>query len=266
MGQIRVLLIDSFVMTTLFYPALALHMQRTSIHNANLSQRHSGSSSTRTTGPLSLLSTPLLDSFFPYSAPVVPIPKSRPFWADGEWAEYFDFEVGTKTKGNQSCDVLVSPVAWTTMQQVVGLRPWTNSGGSHEPSAGSRVEEPSSLQFRRKVEHLAFNWDSMTGGDMPCVKWNNGSSQSTCLSFGTDIEPDDIYRTVQPMFRAVQESADLVERFNGAWGAALEDVSVEVEGQEYDYGGFRDQKAIVYRMSVRNVEPFFFVLGLVLTS
>jgi hypothetical protein len=242
-------------MTTLFYPALALHMQRTSIHNANLNQRHSGASSTRTTGPLSLLSTPLLDSFFPYSAPVVPVPKSRPFWADGEWTEYFDFEVEPKAKGNQSCDVLVSPVAWTTMKQVVGLSPWTNSGGSPEASTGG-VDEPSSRQFRQNIERLASNWDSMTGGDMACVKWNNGSSQSTCLSFGAEMEPNDIYQTLQPVFRTVQESPDLVERFKGAWGAALEDVGEEVEGQEYDYGSLRDEKAIVYRMSVRNAHKF----------
>lgn len=246
-------------MTTLFYPALALHMQRTSIHTANVNHRHtSGSATTRTSGPLSLLSTPLLDSFFPYSNPVVPIPSSPPFWFNGHWTDYFDFEVEKKLEGNHSCDVLISPVAWTTMERVVSLSPWTASGGSQQNTEAGNMEEKSSREFRSEVEHLAANWDSMTGGDMSCVKWNNGSSQSTCLLFETDIASADIYGTVQPVFQVVQGSSNVVERFVGAWGAALADVSAELEGHEYDYGSWRDSKAIRYRMSVRNGEHVAF--------
>jgi hypothetical protein len=248
-------------MTTLFYPALALHMQRTSIHNATVNQRNKpGSMPTRTTGPLSLLSTPLLDSFFPYSTPVVPVPNSRPFWTEGEWTDYFDFELETETKGNQSCDVLISPIAWTTMQQVVGLSPYTSPEGVRE-AARTRVEEQSSRQFRLEVEHLASNWDSVTGGDMACVKWNNGSSQSSCLTFGGDADSDDIYRTIQPVFRAVHESTCLTERFDGAWNAALKDVSDEVEAKEYHYGDLRSDKGVVYKMSVRNFRYSVFASG-----
>lgn len=99
------LLIDSFVMTTLFYPALALQLQRSARSRSSSSSSTSTSSSRSSSSssaspipptpphphlsrkshshedPLSLLSTPLLDSFFPYPEPAFEFGEfPRFFW------------------------------------------------------------------------------------------------------------------------------------------------------------------------------------------
>ncbi|ORY27431.1 sterol-sensing domain of SREBP cleavage-activation-domain-containing protein [Naematelia encephala] len=91
-NQIRTLLIDCLVMTNLFYPALSIYLQKKfpplhppspPAHNTHLIPLHDQSQPfrrLRKEHPLSLLSTPVLDSFFPYPPPLLP----RLTWA-GWW-------------------------------------------------------------------------------------------------------------------------------------------------------------------------------------
>lgn len=224
-------------MTTLFYPALALHIQRTSILNANLHQRHAVA--TRTTGPLSLLSTPLLDSFFPYPEPVMPVPNITPFWLVDDWVEHFDIKTQAKNDGSSEFGVIVSPVAWTSMEQVVALRKGPRNHGNEYESA---------RRFGPEVAHLAANWDSLTAGEMSCVKFDNGSAQAPCLSFQGTSGTDDIYRSVQPVFRAAPGATDVKERFAGTWRTALGELAENIGGQAYQFSS--PGKVVTYRLSV----------------
>jgi hypothetical protein len=80
--QIRTLLIDCLVMTNLFYPSLALYLQKRSdaLHSASpsssyrtpLQDQAGPSRRIRRDHPLSFLSAPLLDTFFPYPPPLLP--------------------------------------------------------------------------------------------------------------------------------------------------------------------------------------------------
>ncbi|WVF65759.1 hypothetical protein IAT40_000492 [Kwoniella sp. CBS 6097] len=91
-NQIRTLLIDCLVMTNLFYPSLALYLQKKfpplhppsppghNAHRIPISGQGGLSRLEEREHPLSLLSTPVLDSFFPYPPPLLP----RLTWA-GWW-------------------------------------------------------------------------------------------------------------------------------------------------------------------------------------
>jgi len=90
--QIRTLLIDCLVMTNLFYPALAVWLQKKfpplhppsppshNTHRIHAQGQSGPSRRVQKEHPLSLLSTPVLDSFFPYPPPLLP----RLTWA-GWW-------------------------------------------------------------------------------------------------------------------------------------------------------------------------------------
>ncbi|GHJ85237.1 hypothetical protein NliqN6_1639 [Naganishia liquefaciens] len=236
-NQIRVLLIDSFVMTTLFYPALALHIQRMSIQNANLHQRHVPV--TRTTGPLSLLSTPLLDSFFPYPDPIIPVPNTMPFWLGDDWSEHFEIKIRAESDDNGESGVIVSPVAWTSMEQLVGLR---------QGARTKEKERDGGQQLGAEIAHLASNWDSLTAGEMSCVRFNNGSAEISCLSFQGPSITEDIYRSIQPVFRAAPGVTNIPERFAGAWKAALDELAGDNDGHVYEYISSHSE-AITYRLS-----------------
>lgn len=166
-----------------------------------------------------------------------------PFWFDQDWSEHFDVKIQAEKEGNDRCDVLVSPVAWTSMEQVVSLR--------KAASAAEVIEglDESGRRFRAEIEHLASNWDSLTAGEMSCVKYDNGSAKASCLSFDGKSAINDIYRLIQPVFRVAEGATDVVERFSGAWGAALDDLAKAIEGQEYEYIS-PQSKIVTYRLSV----------------
>jgi hypothetical protein len=166
-----------------------------------------------------------------------------PFWFNDDWSEHFDVKIRAEKESNGGCDVLVSPVAWTSMEQVVGLRKT-----SSEEGMTGRVDE-NGRRFRAEVEHLAANWDSLTAGEMSCIKCDNGSAVPNCLSFEGRSAAEDIYRSIQQVFQVVPGVADGAERFSGAWGAALKDIAQDMEGQEYGYVS-RESRPITYRLSV----------------
>lgn len=280
-------------MTSLFYPALALHVQRKSIHNATTaaaaaaaagsraSYSHSHSHSHRhpqqqqqqrtLTGPLSLFSTPLLDSFFPFPEPVLPVPPAFfPVWNnedededDGdeeeERPEYFTLELQDQYLGNTSsttattsCDLLVAPVAWTTMKQVFTWRS-SRLGGRRlvmpESSVEGSTEESSSRAFRDKLEHVVDNWEAVTAGEMTSVRLP--SRISTIAADAT--EGNEIYTFSQPIFRASQETDFHVQpdRFIGPWSAALEAIKEQARAEEYVYTGWgTGGDVITYKVSV----------------
>lgn len=166
-----------------------------------------------------------------------------PFWFDDDWSEHFDVKIRAEKEGNGGCDVLVSPAAWTSMEQVIGLRKTSSESGM------SGRSDENGRRFRSEVEHLAANWDSLTAGEMSCIQSDNGSAMPSCLSFEGKATADDIYRSIQPVFRVAPGVTDGAERFSGAWGAAVKDIAQVIEGQEYGYVS-RESRPITYTLSV----------------
>lgn len=83
--QIRTLLIDCLVMTNLFYPSLAVYLQKRFPRSAGVDSNQAGPSrhrSFRNEHPLTLFSTPLLDSVFPEIPPLIPRLGDRAWWED----------------------------------------------------------------------------------------------------------------------------------------------------------------------------------------
>jgi hypothetical protein len=111
-------------MTNLFYPALAVYLQKKfpplhppapPSHNTH---RHPffNQGRRRKEHPLSLLSTPILDSFFPYPPPLLP----RLAWA-GWWGKDTGPEEGwmmTRSDGDEG-DVRLIRVAWADVGEVL---------------------------------------------------------------------------------------------------------------------------------------------------
>ncbi|WWC60282.1 uncharacterized protein I303_102851 [Kwoniella dejecticola CBS 10117] len=103
-NQIRTLLIDCLVMTNLFYPSMVLWLQKRSPpsfppapppHRYKLPVQGEAGPSTywqnRPDHPLSLLSTPVLESFFPYPPPLLP-----PL----DWTGWWGSDTGDRGKGD----------------------------------------------------------------------------------------------------------------------------------------------------------------------
>ncbi|KAJ9106157.1 hypothetical protein QFC21_001300 [Naganishia friedmannii] len=245
------------------------------------------------TGPLSLFSTPLLDSFFPFPEPVLPVPAPFfPVWAaedggDGEaeeWTHYFTVEPSSqyghhhpRNTTNPACDLLVAPVAWTTMKQVLEWRSRRVSGAggavvvssmpaesiARAATAGAAAE-PSSQRFRNEVEHVVENWEAVTARGMMGVLLPGARRGTAAAAVGTGTgtgNVDEIYTSFQPLFRAAQgagaEEQVRPERFLGPWSGALDAVREQVGAEEYVYAGWGKGggEVITYTVSVGMGSP-----------
>jgi hypothetical protein len=121
-----VLLIDSFVMTTLFYPALALQIQWSSRTSQGVDDSYHPAGQE---DPFSLLSTPWIDYFFPFSSSVIQLTTPTFFWdarnVSGD--EPQDWTVRDHTSGDAkqhgdgvtAVDLVAAPIAWTNVDRVI---------------------------------------------------------------------------------------------------------------------------------------------------
>ncbi|WWC87874.1 uncharacterized protein L201_002772 [Kwoniella dendrophila CBS 6074] len=205
-NQIRTLLIDCLVMTNLFYPSLALYMQKQyppprppsppshPIHKIPL-QGEAGPSNywqAQQEHPLSLLNTPVLDSFFPYPPPLLP----RLSWA-GWWyrdtAQYDRDDIGwglsralPENVQNQVLpdeEIRIMRVAWADVEDVLDRdvhdeeRPW---------------EERDRLLFSL-VKQVAEEWEEIYGyRGQACIRQmrvHNAESKNPCYVLSPNKDP-----------------------------------------------------------------------------
>jgi hypothetical protein len=186
--KIRVLLIDSFVMTTLFYPALALQFrQSSSKNNRRRSDTLLGSAKD---DPFSLLTTPWLDNFFPYSQPGIQLSTPIFFWeqsrnSSDEGLARWVYEEIPDSYGEQegNAQLVAAPIAWITVEQVLASnRPDSivTTGDSRQP------EEPENRLFANEqmAEHVQQVMDIMrsTEGILSADCLEVSLRQSGCLA------------------------------------------------------------------------------------
>ncbi|WWD16532.1 hypothetical protein CI109_100959 [Kwoniella shandongensis] len=172
-NQIRTLLIDCLVMTNLFYPSLALYLQKRfpplrppsqSTHTSHRIPIHGGQASPsrrfQKEHPLSLLSTPVLDSFFPYPPPLLPrLPwagwwgRDTGQWNDEEWTvtrvplDDYHQEVHSAAQGDG--EVRIMRVAWADVEDVL----------DRDAEAEERSWEERDHVLLRLVRDMAEDWE-----------------------------------------------------------------------------------------------------------
>lgn len=96
-------------MTNLFYPSLAVYLQK------RFPPRHAGPSRWELQEhPLTLFSTPLLDSVFPEIPPLIPRLEDRAWWEDDEWSVSRPEEMPWLRD-----EVRVVRIAWTDVGDVL---------------------------------------------------------------------------------------------------------------------------------------------------
>lgn len=201
-------------MTTLFYPALALHFQRnqpTFLRNL-MSPLTAGSTTTATatqtqtqrtmmqnlhassgasTGPRSWV-TQTLDVFFPYPERLVPPPDSRHFWED-EPAYWFANEVSLNVKGKgKGKDPNWAGNYWAEgveerVDLVEILFGWTDVGSvfaNGQPNTSYRRQNRSERdeQILHRLDQLLQDWLTRDDG-LDCIR--EEEAVSTSQSEGT---------------------------------------------------------------------------------
>lgn len=172
-NQIRVLLIDSFVMTTLFYPALALHLQRN--RPTFFSSLISSSADTSPPPPHSSASSRasslfgvLADVFFPFPERLLEATTAEPFWAD---------EAGSWT-AHERPPMLASGAAWNpqlenridVLELLVG---WTDVATVFErgEQEGTTSHSGRTQRDRRVLDLLHSEFQAWNNtGDVECVQ------------------------------------------------------------------------------------------------
>ncbi|WVQ79132.1 hypothetical protein IAT38_001227 [Cryptococcus sp. DSM 104549] len=180
-NQIRTLLIDCLVMTNLFYPSLALYLEKKfpplrppspPAHNTHrISLRTPSGTLLRPLRehPLSLLSTPILDSFFPYPPPLLPRLSWAGWWGrDPDQMEDEGWGVSRAVPGEADAwlghgeQVRMVRVGWADVADVL----------DRDVEAGEAEWDERDRQFLRLVRDIADTWETRddTPPDQGCVR------------------------------------------------------------------------------------------------
>lgn len=250
--QIRTLLIDCLVMTNLFYPALSIYLQKRfpplhppSAHTNRSSDssshaRHSMyPSSRRKEHPLSLLSTPVLDTFFPYPPPLLPPVEWHEWWGcDPGQGEAWHLVDHARPAGEE--EVRLMRVAWADVGVILDGDGWSGDMGWTERdfavldmvrATAESWEEGyrdtgegciRQLEGRDGVVDLSGLCYVLADGDVPGPAAGtttttgvlSGAGNLTQLSDG-----DSPYKSVGVVFRVPRASA---ASFDDRWTEALE--------------------------------------------
>lgn len=265
--QIRTLIIDCLVMTNLFYPALTVYLQKRTdplpSPAASAYRQHRSPPKKWKEGhdPMAVLTSPWLDSLFPYPPPLIP----RLGWA-GWWARDSESDLGirsgwsgsaVKPKGRNPAweeDVALMRIAWTDVGGVLDTveegkaRVWMDRDQVVVDRVRLMAEEWQQ-RYPESGEHCIRHLSSPSGGDSgSCyILAPDHIPQTTLL---TDLLIDDIYahtlglsntstgwgsdrkgiyRSVAVPFRIPKNGTDeLVER----WISAAEEVADRAGGGE----------------------------------
>ncbi|OCF44969.1 hypothetical protein I317_01251 [Kwoniella heveanensis CBS 569] len=193
-NQIRTLLIDCLVMTNLFYPSLALYLQKKFPplhppsppgHMAHRIHIHGHSGPSRVDErehPLSLLSTPVLDSFFPYPPPLLPRLNWAGWWGrdTGQyepegWGLSRALPQDGQGEWNEQKEVRVMRVGWADVEDIL----------DRDGDAGERSWEQRDYLLLRLVRDVAEEWETRyrSHGER-CVRRPDKSQATTIASTG----------------------------------------------------------------------------------
>ena len=229
MEQIRVLLIDSFVMTTLFYPALALQFKRSSSKKG----RHPRSTLLESARDesFSLLATPWLDNFFPYSQPPIQLSTPDFFWEQShtasdaslsEWV-YEDVADDYRDEGT-NVQLVAAPIAWITVDQVLAPKVGSTSaaGGRYQPESQGSGDNQIADRVSKVVDILRSTEGIVS---VDCLEVS--PYQSGCLANSSLVQSSAVvYLKIVRRDMSVQVS----EPLGVAWQNANEAISSDDHG------------------------------------
>lgn len=295
--QIRTLLIDCLVMTNLFYPALSIYLQKRfpplhppapPSHTSHRGQPHNDHTvfvrKLRKEHPLSVLSTPVLDSFFPYPPPLLPRLSWGGWWTDTGQDDWTSSRVEGEGPGDE---VRIVRVGWADVGHVLD--------GEDE------LEQESSWMERdfgvlNLVRQTVEGWEAgQQNWGEGCVRQlqdeqGNMSLSGECYILSPDrtagvtllsdltrpnstetlrwTTRDDgrIYRSIAALLRVPEASRST---FDGRWLAAMELIAAQVDGEVFveavrPHKTLRDQEQS-YHLSV-SYKPLVETISLSIVS
>ncbi|WWC68655.1 uncharacterized protein I206_102586 [Kwoniella pini CBS 10737] len=278
-NQIRTLLIDCLVMTNLFYPSMVLYLQKRSPpsfspapppHRHKIPLHGEAGPSTywrnRPEHPLSLLSTPVLESFFPYPPPLLPNLDWTGWWGrDTDRYNQEDYgwglsralpEDATEQPLNDE-EIRIVRVAWADVEDVL----------DRDTEAAKKSWEERDRMLLRLVRDVAEEWEehykstgeacirqliAKKGGAVesagPCYVFSPESLPSTSelphvsmldsyfgpgirantSSSSLSVDPEHIYHSLGAIFRV---TANSTSSFEARWQNALSHIAKKVEGE-----------------------------------
>ncbi|ORX33700.1 sterol-sensing domain of SREBP cleavage-activation-domain-containing protein [Kockovaella imperatae] len=264
MTKIRVLLIDCLVMTNLFYPALSIYLQQKfpplhppapPSHNAHRYSSSSGSKRRVTKEhPLSLLSTPWLDTFFPYPPPLLPRLTWESWWSPDPGQETTLGWSGSELKSQLEDDeVKLLRVGWTDVGGILDhdetgtwnehddvvldlirstAEEWEATYSSEGESCVRKLERSSDGLVRPSGPCVVVSPESKLEGPLAISKLVTGSPapEGSPISRPQNWPPiaGKVYRSAGVLMRIPSASAtDFEER----WAKAMEEVASTVTGE-----------------------------------
>jgi hypothetical protein len=259
--QIRTLLIDCLVMTNLFYPALSIYLQKRfpplhppapPSHTSHRGQPHSDHTGfvkkLRKEHPLSVLSTPVLDSFFPYPPPLLPRLNWGGWWTDtGQ-----DSWISTRVRGEESGDeIRIVRIGWADVGDVLDGeveldqdRSWLERDFGVLNLVRDTAEEWASRHRdsgEQCVRHMRDDNGNMTltGGcyllslDRIAGVTTLSDLRKSNITTTSPWKPADdgkVYRSIAALFRVPEPSR---VTFDGRWLEAMEQVAARIDGEVF---------------------------------
>lgn len=263
--QIRTLLIDCLVMTNLFYPALSTYLQRrfpplhppsTPSHETHRDSywrnplSHSACRHRRKKEhPLSLLSTPVLDSFFPYPPPLLPRLDWGGWWTDTGQDEWTGARVRT-TEGDE--EVRFVRIGWADVGEVLDrdeeredytwterdygildlvrqtVESWSDEHGNTGESCIRQLREDTD-EVRPSGDCYLFSHVEVASLTSTSSLFSHNCSHHAELTY--DNDDGRVYRSVAALFRIPASSSS--ESFDDRWASAMEGVATQIDAEVF---------------------------------
>lgn len=244
-------------MTTLFYPALALYLQRQFPPLRPPSSTGTTRQPQQKEHPLSLLSTPILDSFFPYPPALLPPVPSHWFWeeaSDDTWmAEKAEALLGRHAENALSRQemVLGTTVAWTSVETLLdGI---SNTTSQTDLTRNMKMEDSIHTAAQKIGQSNHAVWS--------CVHDIGSSSNCYIDRKEPDLHSGNPYNSVTMYFRRTDGSdsvTSVIKQFDISWKEQMRLIGRQVSGEIFygrDVPGGRREKPqkLVWSIAVSGV-------------
>ncbi|CAK9781221.1 hypothetical protein CC85DRAFT_331531 [Cutaneotrichosporon oleaginosum] len=262
-NQVRTLLIDCIVMTTLFYPTFSAFLER-QFDDAAAGPARAPAPGTigASRSPLAIFSTPLGETFFPDPPPLLPNVPWGPWWAsdprsDTAWVA----ATGPAPSPEGRIDVDLLRVAWADVGHVldgVERAPWGQR--DDEIAAAIRSIAEDAWDGAACVRHLVdVNGTASAVGPCyllaPDAVFIEGATPMSALWNLTESE-DQVYRGVAVPFHVSRTRSSFEAEWSARLAKALKPLGAEVFTETYPTGSnVADSALIAYSPGARDI-PF----------
>lgn len=270
-------------MTNLFYPSVMVWYQKR-VPTPSRSEYQAGPSSGRIRthigneheNPLSVLSTPLLDSIFPDSPALLPRLSPSGWWYSSDYEDGPRWNITSVKNG----DYHLGPIEDEEIRMVTIA--WIDIDGAlSQDEDGAEDEEDHTEEVRRisqVIQRRVENWEKDHPGSRErCVRElssgssDNGKAEGACHLFasskvdgisksfsevatsnGSAIDNKGFYTSVSALFRLPRSASG---EFGERWKAAVGKIADEAGGRVLPGRKVRKDTAEEYRLSVRLHPP-----------